>query len=229
MTGNAGVRTAGTCDIGNNAAALTLGNTTTTGTINMGNATTTGAIAMGGAQTTGALSLGVSSARTSNITIGHASSTGDVNVNTGGDITLAATNYVQGSWTPILYDASLTDVATITVTNGAYIRQGNFVNLNMRISVTSKGTLTGTERVVVGNLPFDAAALDWRVAGTFFGNCFEGTTYHQITPMFHDGNIGATNAFSFYKLDPTTNAMAEIVWNDLALNKNMLVNISYIM
>ena len=199
----------------------------TTGAVNIGG-TTTGTVEIGQQQTSGSLNIGTSASRTSDITIGNAANTGDIDISTTGDINLTSAKHTKGTWTPILYDDSKTDVATYTLSSANYARQGNLVHCTARLSITGKGTLTSTERVIVAGLPFPAEATGFRCAGSFTGNVFDGSTYTQITPMLHNLTLGTQSAFYFYGIDPPNSEYAEIVWSDVVLSKQMVFTITYI-
>ena len=200
----------------------------TSGEIVIGDAQTNGDTSIGHVQTTGELKIGTSASRTSDITIGNAANTGDIDISTTGDINLTSAKHTKGTWTPIFYDHSKTDVATYTLTSANYARQGNLVHCTARLVITGKGTLTSTERVIVAGLPFPAEAAGFRCAGSFTGNVFDGSTYTQITPTLHDTLLGTQSAFFFYGIDPPNSEYAEIVWSDVVLDKQMVFTITYI-
>ena len=232
------VQTTGELKIGTSASRtsdITIGNVLnagdidlmTTGAVNIGG-TTTGTVEIGVTQTSGSLNIGTSASRTSDITIGNAANTGDIDISTTGDINLTSAKHTKGTWTPILYDHSKTDVATYTLSSANYARQGNLVHCTARLVITGKGTLTSTERVIVAGLPFPAEATGFRCAGSFTGSIFEGSTYTQITPMLHDTFLGTQSAFFFYGIDPPNSQYGEIVWSDVVVDKQMVVTITYI-
>jgi len=231
-------QTSGSLNIGTSASRtsdITIGNAAntgdidlmTTGAVNIGG-TTTGTVEIGVTQTSGSLNIGTSASRTSDITIGNAANTGDIDISTTGDINLTSAKHTKGTWTPILYDHSKTDVATYTLSSANYARQGNLVHCTARLVITGKGTLTSTERVIVAGLPFPAEATGFRCAGSFTGSIFEGSTYTQITPMLHDTFLGTQSAFFFYGIDPPNSQYGEIVWSDVVVDKQMVVTITYI-
>jgi len=232
------VQTTGELKIGTSASRtsdITIGNVLnagdidlmTTGAVNIGG-TTTGTVEIGQQQTSGSLNIGTSASRTSDITIGNAANTGDIDISTTGDINLTSAKHTKGTWTPILYDESKTDVATYTLVSANYARQGNLVHCTARLVITGKGTLTSTERVIVAGLPFPAEAAGFRCAGSFTGNVFDGSTYTQITPTLHDTLLGTQSAFFFYGIDPPNSEYDEIVWSDVVLSKTMVFTITYI-
>lgn len=210
----------GTINIGNSVGRtgdISVGQTTSSADINL--KTRTGDISLGVNQTTGVINLGTGASRTSDITVGNSSNTGDIN--------LLAANYIKGTWTPVLYDESKSDTATITINNANYCRFGNMVHLNARLSVTSKGSLTSTERILLGGIPFNIQAEGWRPAGVFIGSSFEGSTYTQINPIFHDGIYG-TDVMAFIGMDYPNSENADILWSDLVLNKTFGISVWYI-
>lgn len=64
--------------------------------------------------------------------------------------------YVEGTWTPILVDSSLSagEGQTYSVQAGFYTRIGNKVFIQGRIVITSVGTLTAGEQARIAGLPF---------------------------------------------------------------------------
>ncbi|MHC4622116.1 MAG: hypothetical protein ACYTEQ_30635 [Planctomycetota bacterium] len=65
-------------------------------------------------------------------------------------------DYEEGSWTPVLWDNTNSDAEgqTYSIQYGRYVKVGELVSFWGRISISSTGTLTGSEGARIGGLPF---------------------------------------------------------------------------
>ena len=81
--------------------------------------------------------------------------------------------YEEGTFTPVLWDTSNSDAEGQTYGNqqGTYTRIGDMVFYNIRLTVSSIGTLTGGNQARIGGLPFNAETSNGRWGAT----AFEGT------------------------------------------------------
>lgn len=79
-----------------------------------------------------------------------ATPTGAVTVDSDGDH--------EGTWVPVLWDTSLSssEGQTYAVQTGVYVVKGDLVYFEGRLDLTSYGTLTTTDQVFIGGLPFAA-------------------------------------------------------------------------
>lgn len=70
-------------------------------------------------------------------------------------------DYEEGTWTPVLWDDSLSNSESQTYTTqvGRYTKIGNTVFIRGRLVVNSVGTLTTTEGANIGGLPFTSATI----------------------------------------------------------------------
>lgn len=112
-----------------------------------------------------------------------------------------ATASVGTSWTPVLKFGGNTTGITYSTQVGFYERIGSLLFLSINITLTSKGSATGT--ATIDGFPFNAArtqALDIPFAtnvssfNNAFGLVFGGTSSIQIGTMNTAGNAGFTDA-----------------------------------
>lgn len=222
-----------TIDAGSSKLALTGSEVTLPPTMDSDNPTITASLF---SNQTGSCNMFASSSRTGTMSIGHASSSGTITIDSGSsnlnllsdtDISLTSPNHITGSWTPILYDSSLTDTATLSQSSGQYARYGNTVFVQGSFTVSSKGTLTTTERIIVGGLPFAVQADGFNVNGVVSGSVFHGSTYTAITASTNTAVVGTT-AFSFLGIDPPNSDFNDVRWSDVVLGNLCVYSLTYI-
>ena len=66
-------------------------------------------------------------------------------------------HYEEGTWTPVLWDTSLSSGESqgyAAATNGRYTRIGDICHIQGKLWMSSLGTLTTTAGVAIGGLPF---------------------------------------------------------------------------
>ena len=75
----------------------------------------------------------------------------------------------SGTWTPVLWDSTESDAEsqTYTLQDGVYIKQGNVVHIQGRITMSSLGTLSTGERARIGGLPFTSGTSNKHSAASF--------------------------------------------------------------
>lgn len=87
----------------------------------------------------------------------------------------------SGSWTPALWDDSnsSSESQTYSTQTGTYVRIGNLVFIRGELNVTSSGTLTASEQMSIGDLPFNPANAAPINVGLITGNTQQdsGTRY----------------------------------------------------
>ena len=126
---------------------------------------TTGNIATTGSGTL--TSAGLITA-TSGMTVGNA----NITMSNGYGIDFAATanssgsvtheildDYEKGTWTPTMRDLGGNGASGYSAQVGHYIKVGSFVYAQFRITLTNKGSMTGSY-AMIGNLPFNNAGSD---------------------------------------------------------------------
>jgi len=69
-------------------------------------------------------------------------------------------DYEEGTWTPECWDDSLSgsESQTYSAQVGTYTKIGNIVHIQGRLNLTGAGTLTTTQDMSIGNLPFTIAS-----------------------------------------------------------------------
>lgn len=84
---------------------------------------------------------------------------------------LNATATEEGTWTPTIQDASLSDGEgqTYSVQEGHYTVIGNRVFITGVLAVTSLGTLTGTDQAYIGGLPFSSSSSTNSLGNIYLG------------------------------------------------------------
>lgn len=67
--------------------------------------------------------------------------------------------YSTGTWTPALWDSSnsSSESQTYTTQTGTYTKIGRLVFIECEMNVLSSGSLTATDQVSIGDLPFNPA------------------------------------------------------------------------
>ena len=65
-------------------------------------------------------------------------------------------DYEEGTWSPELGDSSGNVVTAYTTQQGHYVRVGNSVTVQIRIKISSKGSLVATSGLRIYGIPFDA-------------------------------------------------------------------------
>lgn len=214
-SGTISIQTAGNINVGDHSSSLSLGNTTTTGNVLIGNG-----------QDTGTISMGTNASRTGAINIGNATNSGPISIRTTDVLTLSGSNYSKGSWTPVLYDQSLTDTATIVSVSADYIRQGDMVFIRGKFTLTSKGTLTGTEAVLIGGLPF-ARGTTYSVNGAMSGQIMHGGPFTQVLASTNFG-AGYESTIGFVGTNPPSSFYNNLTWNNLAATGLCAFSMMYI-
>ncbi len=106
--------------------------------------------------------------------------TGDIVFGTAGKgICLGATtntdantldDYEEGTWTPEIRDLG-GNSATLSITSGTYTKIGRWVQINFKITLSSKGSMTGNY-VLMGGLPFNHPTESYNGTGVidYWGN-----------------------------------------------------------
>lgn len=164
--------------------------------------------------TSGNTGIVANSARTGTINIGHTSSSGIITVDAGSsELTLLASNYIQGVATIGISDET-GNTATITGnTANDYIRIGGVVILTIELEITDISSLIGTEEVRITGLPFSHHAGDEHMVGHCAGGCFDGMNYTDVNVF----GIASTTTCRIIGDRFVNSIRAPIICSDLAL------------
>jgi hypothetical protein len=120
-------------------------------------------------------------------------------------------DYEEGSWTPTLVaiGGSFTSNPTYTVQTGTYTKIGRFVYCNFRITLSNKGTTTGSPYAGIGGFPFTVGA---SVLGT--GNLYFTNLNANWITLILQPNASDTNAY----LIGSKAAATDIVYTSILAN-----------
>jgi hypothetical protein len=176
--------------------------------------TATEDLTIGPTITSGGVYLATNASRSGLINIGHSSSSGSITINAGSsELTLLASNYVQGISTIGISDES-GNTATVTgnIAND-YIRIGGVVILTIELNITNISTLTGTDEVRITGLPFSHHAGDEHMVGHCAGGCFDGMNYTDVNVF----GIAETTTCRIIGDRFVNSIRAPIICSDLAL------------
>ena len=79
-------------------------------------------------------------------------------------------DYEEGTWTPEIRDLS-GNSATLSITSGTYTKIGRWVQINFKITLSSKGSMTGNY-VLMGGIPFNHPTESYNGTGVidYWGN-----------------------------------------------------------
>jgi hypothetical protein len=230
------VRLANTVVAQNINSTVSLMDDVTTGNVTIAGGTTSGTLVIGGSGSrTGAITIGNnaangavniysdnsiivgtdscpvfvcnSSSRINGITIGHPSSSGTIQIDAGSSaLNLGGSNYVEGTWTPGVSDAS-GNAGTVANLECNYSRLGNMVTCSIFMQITSKGSMVAGDVFRITGLPFAA------------GNSIIGGTMHG--PFLNGAPTGM-----YRVVCNSTSTIAKIRINDSVapLNRDVLVS-----
>lgn len=120
-------------------------------------------------------------------------------------------DYEEGTWTPVFWDASLSDGEgqTYFTQEGTYVKIGKLVFIVGRLQIDSLGTLSGA--VNVGGLPFAAASVD---ATTFAILCDDVSGFMGSMPDNSPVILRVENGLSHgsLKYSSTDSNISPVIW-----------------
>lgn len=134
-------------------------------------------------------------------------------------------DYEEGTWTPVLMDNALnaSESQAYTTQTGDYVKIGQMVYLTLNIVMSSLGTLTTTQQVRIGGLPFTPDTdPSWHGGGIRGANL----NLAAVNSLVCTANSGSTDHLLVYKWSATTGTAAMAI-SELSADGQLVVTVTY--
>lgn len=126
-------------------------------------------------------------------------------------------DYEEGSWTPVIWDAGLTNRGNAyTATVGKYTKIGNVCYINFKIESTNLTGLTTSDVAAIGQLPFTPANIANLRMSTFIGGSEQmvlGTAGYTVT-----GYCQSNEAYLKLNLNDLTSGASRLLISEWGAN-----------